>query len=136
MRQDKNRVFRLEDYRPSPFRIPETHLSFELAPDATIVRARLLIERAEETRPDAQLVLDGDELELVEARLREQLERIQHKIKTLEDLRGEYASNASDAWVIDFGLACIGAAEQQLKAKSGDLVAISGQSSSFKDAAE
>lgn len=74
--------------------------------------------------------------ELVEARLREQLERIQNKIKTLEDLRGEYTSNASDAWVIDFGLACIGAAEKQLKTKSGDLVAISGQSSSFKDAAE
>ncbi|MBE7183671.1 MAG: aminopeptidase N [Methylobacterium mesophilicum] len=69
MRQDKNRVFRLEDYRPSLFRIPETHLTFELAPDATIVRARLLIARQNDAQPGAPLVLDGDELELVEARL-------------------------------------------------------------------
>lgn len=69
MRQEKNRVFRLEDYRPSPFRIPETHLTFELEPDATVVRTTLLFERADDTRADAPLVLDGDELELIEARL-------------------------------------------------------------------
>ncbi|MCO6048660.1 aminopeptidase N [Mesorhizobium sp. RP14(2022)] len=69
MRQEKNRVFRLEDYRPSPFRIPESHLTFELEPDATVVRAKLLFERADDTRADAPLVLDGDELELIEARL-------------------------------------------------------------------
>jgi aminopeptidase N len=64
MRTDTGQVFRLEDYRPSSFLIPETDLTFRLAPEATIVVARLTIERRDETPVDTPLVLDGDGLAL------------------------------------------------------------------------
>ncbi|PZO81695.1 MAG: aminopeptidase N [Mesorhizobium amorphae] len=69
MPQDKNRVFRLEDYRPSAFLIPETRLVFALDPDATLVRSTLSVERREGVDAGAPLVLDGDGLELVSAKL-------------------------------------------------------------------
>ena len=62
MRTDTGQVFRLEDYRPSPYFIPETDLTFRLSPEATIVVARLTIERRDDTPIDAPLVLDGDGL--------------------------------------------------------------------------
>ena len=63
MRTDTGQVFRLEDYRPSDYLIPETRLSFNLAPEATTVVAELTIAR----QPGAKrtpLVLDGDGLAL------------------------------------------------------------------------
>ena len=64
MRKDTGQVFRIEDYRPSDFVIPTTTLTFELADDATLVRAELEIERGEGATANAPLVLDGDELVL------------------------------------------------------------------------
>jgi len=64
MRTDTGQVFRLEDYRPSPYLIPETRLTFALAPDATVVQAEFVIERAAGTPENAPLVLDGDGLVL------------------------------------------------------------------------
>jgi aminopeptidase N len=64
MRTDTGQVFRLEDYRPSPFLIPETDLTFRLTPEATVVIAKLTVERREDTPLDAPLVLDGDGLML------------------------------------------------------------------------
>ena len=64
MRTDTGQVFRLEDYRPSPYLIPETDLTFRLSPDATTVIARLTIERRDDAPLDAPLVLDGDGLTL------------------------------------------------------------------------
>src|SRR4051812_8277380 len=64
MRTDTGQVFRLEDYRPSSFLIPETDLTFRLAPETTTVVARLIIERRDETPLDTPLVLDGDGLVL------------------------------------------------------------------------
>ena len=66
MRQDKNRVFRLEDYRPSDYLIPQTSLVFSLSPEATVVRSELRIRRREGAGP-VPLVLDGDELKLLGA---------------------------------------------------------------------
>ena len=63
MRTDTGQVFRLEDYRPSDYLIPETHLSFSLAPEATIVVAELTIARQPGAKR-APLVLDGDGLVL------------------------------------------------------------------------
>ena len=40
MRTDTGQVFRLEDYRPSPYLIPETDLTFRLSPEATRGRRR------------------------------------------------------------------------------------------------
>jgi aminopeptidase N len=64
MRTDTGQVFRLEDYRPSSFLIPEIDLTFRLAPEATIVVARLMIERRGDAPLDTPLVLDGDGLAL------------------------------------------------------------------------
>ncbi|MEO9341100.1 aminopeptidase N [Mesorhizobium sp. SB112] len=63
MRTDTGQVFRLEDYKPSDYLIPEVDLRFELSPDRTIVTAELTIERAEGAE-HSPLHLDGDGLEL------------------------------------------------------------------------
>ncbi len=65
MRTDTGQVFKLEDYRPSDFLIPETNLVFSLDPEGTTVVSELVIERNSETGDDKPLVLDGDGLKLV-----------------------------------------------------------------------
>lgn len=65
MRTETGQTFRLEDYRPTPYAIPETRLDFSLEPEKTIVRAALTIERRSGTAAGAPLVLDGDGLNLV-----------------------------------------------------------------------
>lgn len=64
MRTDTGQVFKLEDYRPSDFSIPQTGLTFRLSPDATGVTAVLAIERRDGAAASASLVLDGDGLVL------------------------------------------------------------------------
>ncbi len=64
MRTDTGQVFKLEDYRPNDFSIPQTGLTFRLSPDATRVIAVLDIERREGVAASAPLVLDGDGLVL------------------------------------------------------------------------
>ena len=64
MRTDTGQVFRLEDYRPSDYLIPQTRLTVRLAPDATTVVAELTIERRPGGDAAAPLVLDGDGLKL------------------------------------------------------------------------
>ena len=63
MRQDTGKVFRIEDYRPTEYFIPQTRLLFVLSPQETIVTAELEIERRDGTAPGTPLELDGDELE-------------------------------------------------------------------------
>ncbi|MFN3549579.1 MAG: aminopeptidase N, partial [Mesorhizobium sp.] len=65
MRTDTGQVFRLEDYRPSHYRIPETRLAFDLDPERTTVVSELVIERAADAPVGTPLVLDGDGLDLV-----------------------------------------------------------------------
>ena len=65
MRTETGQTFRLSDYRPTPYAIPETRLDFRLAPERTIVHARLTIERRPGTEPGTPLLLDGDELKLI-----------------------------------------------------------------------
>ncbi|MDR6633786.1 aminopeptidase N [Phyllobacterium sp. 1468] len=69
MRTDTGQVFHLEDYKPTDFLIPETHLDFSLHPERTVVRSTLQIERREGVAADAPLILDGDDLKLVDIRL-------------------------------------------------------------------
>ena len=64
MRTDSGQVFRLEDYRPSDYLIPETHLTVRLDGAATVVVARLTVERRPGVPEHAPLALDGDELRL------------------------------------------------------------------------
>jgi len=60
MRTDTGQVFRLEDYRPSAYLIPETELTFRLNPERTRVTAKLVVERRDESVKSTPLVLDGD----------------------------------------------------------------------------
>ncbi|OYR19572.1 aminopeptidase N [Brucella thiophenivorans] len=69
MRTETGQTFRLEDYRPTPYAIPETKLDFTLEPEKTIVRATLTIERRPETARSTPLVLDGDGLKLISVSL-------------------------------------------------------------------
>jgi aminopeptidase N len=63
MRTDTGQIFKLEDYRPSDWLIPETRLTFRLAGKETTVLAELAIERSSNGRA-IPLVLDGDGLTL------------------------------------------------------------------------
>ena len=54
-------VIRREDYRPPAFRVLSVDLTFELVPEATLVTARLALER----QGEGPLRLDGENLELV-----------------------------------------------------------------------
>lgn len=65
MRKDTGQVFRIEDYRPSDYFIPQTGLTFALAPEETVVTAQLEIERRQGVAPGTPLQLEGDELTLV-----------------------------------------------------------------------
>jgi len=63
MRTDLPQPVRLTDYRPPAYLIDEVHLDFDLAPNATRVKARLTLRRnGEHTEP---LVLDGVRLKPV-----------------------------------------------------------------------
>lgn len=64
MRTDTGQVFKLEDYRPTDYLIPETGLTFRLSPDATRVIAVLTVERRDGVAASVPLVLDGDGLTL------------------------------------------------------------------------
>ena len=65
MRKDTGRVFKIEDYRPSDYLIPETKLTFRLSPNDTRVTAELVIERHADVVAGTPLVLEGDELSFV-----------------------------------------------------------------------
>jgi len=69
MRTDTGQVFHLEDYKPTDFLIPETHLDFCLHPERTVVKSTLQIERRNGVAAGAPLILDGDELKLVDIRI-------------------------------------------------------------------
>ncbi|HEX5489094.1 MAG TPA: aminopeptidase N [Rhodanobacteraceae bacterium] len=63
--QARDTVVRLADYRPPAWRVTHVELHFDLAIDETIVRSRLTLARDR----DEPLRLDGENLELIEARL-------------------------------------------------------------------
>jgi len=64
MRTDTDPIVRLEDYRPSDFLIDSVELDVRLHPTETRVIATLAMRPNPDGRPDAPLVLDGDELHL------------------------------------------------------------------------
>ena len=60
------REVRLEDYHPPPFLVDRIDLDFDLAAAESLVTSNLVLRRAPGTPPDAPLVLDGTDLELVD----------------------------------------------------------------------
>lgn len=66
MKDAQPRTIYLKDYRAPDYWIDETHLTFDLQPDATLVESRLKVRRNLDQGNDLpNLVLDGVELELV-----------------------------------------------------------------------
>jgi aminopeptidase N len=61
----KETIVRLADYRPPAWRVPHVELVFDLGVDETIVRSKLTLARDR----DEPLHLDGEDLELIEARV-------------------------------------------------------------------
>lgn len=73
MRPSSNTPVRLSDYRPSDFFIDSVYLDIRLDRVATKIFARLNIRRNPNSPSDVTLILDGDELSLLEAKLNGQL---------------------------------------------------------------
>jgi aminopeptidase N len=61
----KETIVRLADYRPPAWRVTHVELVFDLGVDETIVRSKLTLARDR----DEPLHLDGEDLELIEARV-------------------------------------------------------------------
>ncbi|MCZ8375018.1 MAG: aminopeptidase N [Beijerinckiaceae bacterium] len=64
MRTETPPIIRLTDYRVPDFLIDHVDLDFRLQPERTTVTSRLAMRRNPAGRPDASLVLDGDDLTL------------------------------------------------------------------------
>ena len=87
------REVRLEDYRPPPFLVDRIDLDFDLAAAESLVTSTLVLRRAPDTSPDAPLVLDGTELELLD---------VAFEGRTLSD--NEYGFDEDGALVIPSSL--------------------------------
>jgi len=64
MRTETGQAFLLEDYKPTNFIVERIDLTFELAPEKSIVIARSILKRRDGIASDAPLIFDGDELTL------------------------------------------------------------------------
>ncbi|MBF0135111.1 MAG: aminopeptidase N [Magnetococcus sp. DMHC-1] len=64
-----SRVTRLTEYGPPPFLVEQVHLTVHLDVDPVLVQARLAIRRNPVATPTPDLLLDGQELEMVALRL-------------------------------------------------------------------
>lgn len=69
MRSDTGQPIRLSDYRVPDYLIDEVHLTFKLHRTHTRVHSRLAMRPNPKGQPRAPLILDGDELTLIDARL-------------------------------------------------------------------
>ncbi|WP_185983104.1 aminopeptidase N [Aureimonas mangrovi] len=64
MRNEDGQTIRLEDYRPYDYLVHSVDLDFTLGDGETTVRSRLILERRPGEEGYADLVLDGDEIEM------------------------------------------------------------------------
>ena len=64
MKTDTPQTIYLKDYRPHPYRIRETALTFLLGDNETIVEGRFEVELTSDESKGEPMVLDGAELEL------------------------------------------------------------------------
>ena len=70
MRNEQPKVIFLKDYQAPDYLIDETHLTFELFEDQTLVHAQLILRRNPARGTDLlPLVLDGQQLELLSLKL-------------------------------------------------------------------
>ncbi|MCB1424992.1 MAG: aminopeptidase N, partial [Notoacmeibacter sp.] len=69
MRTDSGQVFKLSEYRPTDYLIPETKMTFRLEEGNVTCRTVLSVERRDGVAEGTPLVLDGDGLALVSLKL-------------------------------------------------------------------
>ncbi len=69
MRSSSGKTIRLKDYKAPAYTIDTVHLCISLDPENTRITSKVMYRRGEKTKPGAPLVLDGDELNFVEAKL-------------------------------------------------------------------
>jgi aminopeptidase N len=82
MQNTHSPIIRLTDYAPSNYLIETVDLDFNLEPNATIVRAKLVIVPNPLGVANKPLVLDGDELELVSIKLNNaELQAVDYSVK-------------------------------------------------------
>ncbi|MEM8726027.1 MAG: aminopeptidase N [Pseudomonadota bacterium] len=62
-------VIRREDYKPFPWLVPETHLTFDLGLEATRVVSKLTVMRNAKADPSEAIRLNGDDLELLSVKV-------------------------------------------------------------------
>lgn len=74
--------------------------------------------------------------DLVEARAKEQLERVREDIRKIKQAAEEEGRTEGDAWVIAYGLAITELAEEHLRTHMHDLVALARPEQIKKNAAE
>jgi aminopeptidase N len=65
MRNDQAHTVLRADYRPPAFLVDRIELEIELDPDRTVVTATIAVRRNPASAPDAALLLDGEDLELL-----------------------------------------------------------------------
>ena len=69
MRTESGTTVHRQDYKPFPFEIPEVELEFDLDPDLTWLRSRLIVRRKPQAPEVRDLALDGEDLALVSVHL-------------------------------------------------------------------
>ena len=69
MRTESGTTVHRQDYQPFPFDIPEVELEFDLDPDLTWLRSKLVVRRKPQAPEARQLELDGEDLALVSVHL-------------------------------------------------------------------
>ena len=91
MRPSSNMPVRLSEYRPSDFLIDEVYLDIRLDRTATKIFSRLSIRRNPNRPSSAALILDGDELSLLEAKLNGKLLDQEEYLATPDSFTLHYA---------------------------------------------
>jgi DNA-binding PadR family transcriptional regulator len=74
--------------------------------------------------------------DIVETRLQERLDHILDEKKKLEGIAADEGCTAADSWIVNYGLACLTAAEQHVRDHMSELIALAQPGSQIKDAAE
>ena len=101
MRTEQPKMIYLKDYQVPDYLIDETHLTFELFEDHTLVHAQLVMRRNPEAGAGLPpLVLDGQQLELLSLSLDDQpLEAGQYQLGDVIEITESRPISKTKNWV-------------------------------------
>ena len=69
MRTDTGKTIRLKDYSAPEYTVDTVYMTVSLDPMNTVIATKTVYNRASKTKPGTPLILDGDELDFVSAKL-------------------------------------------------------------------